>query len=483
MRTSLIRLALAAAGLTLTVAAVAPLVARQSPTPAPAAGQPAVRPGAVMRRPGDGRAPEFPEPTITQYKPRTTLRTPQHLVPRAKFPVIDVHSHQPTPISEDQFATVVKGMDANNLRLLVNASGAQGERLTRAVAALKARKTPVQSYHEMWSAMLTGRPWKGTFINRRKDGTQEHLSGPVDRWFDPREHKSIETEEVLRLDPAVDLVISGHTHRAYVCRIDGRLVTSADKYGTLLGEIDLLLDRASGDVRESNARNVVVRTDVFAKDEAQTRLIEAYERLSAPLARRVVGRLAAPLLRDEGPAGESALGQVVADAQLAATADAGAQLALMNPGGLRAALTGDAQGTVRYEDLFAAQPFSNALVTITLTGAQLRQVLEQQWAGQARPRLLQVSRGLSYAWDAARPVGQRIVPGSLQLHGHTIAPEQRLRVTVNAYLAAGGDNFKALAENGADAQTGIMDIDALEQYFRRAGSVSPATDGRIRRLN
>ncbi|MBP6545020.1 MAG: bifunctional metallophosphatase/5'-nucleotidase [Piscinibacter sp.] len=288
---------------------------------------------------------------------------------------------------------------------------------------------------------------------------------------------------VRQLDPAVDLVISGHTHRAYVCRIDGRLVTSADKYGTLLGEIDLLLDRASGDVREANARNVVVRTDVFAKDEAQTRLIEAYERLSAPLARRVVGRLAAPLLRDEGPAGESALGQVVADAQLAATADAGAQLALMNPGGLRAALTGDAQGTVRYEDLFAAQPFSNALVTITLTGAQLRQVLEQQWAGQARPRLLQVSRGLSYAWDAARPVGQRIVPGSLQLHGHTIAPEQRLRVTVNAYLAAGGDNFKALAENGADAQTGIMDIDALEQHFRRAGTVSPATDGRIRRLN
>ncbi|QTN26055.1 bifunctional metallophosphatase/5'-nucleotidase [Rhizobacter sp. AJA081-3] len=288
---------------------------------------------------------------------------------------------------------------------------------------------------------------------------------------------------VRQLDPAVDLVISGHTHRAYVCRIDGRLVTSADRYGTLLGEIDLLLDRASGDVREANARNVVVRTDLFAKDEAQTRLIEAYERLSAPLARRVVGRLAAPLARDEGPAGESPLGQLVADAQLAATADAGAQLALMNPGGLRAALTGDAQGTVRYEDLFAAQPFSNALVTITLTGAQLLQVLEQQWAGQARPRLLQVSRGLSYAWDAARPVGQRIVPGSLQLDGHTIAPEQRLRVTVNAYLASGGDNFKALAENGSDAHTGMMDIEALEQYFRRAGTVSPTTDGRIQRLN
>jgi 5'-nucleotidase len=288
---------------------------------------------------------------------------------------------------------------------------------------------------------------------------------------------------VRQLDRAVDLVVSGHTHRAYICRIDGRLVTSADKYGTLLGEIDLLLDRASGDVREASARNVIVRTDSFVKDEAQTRLIEAYERLSAPLARRVVGRLAAPLSRDEGPAGESPLGQVIADAQLAATADAGAQIALTNPGGLRATLSGDADGTVRYEDLFAAQPFSNALMTITLSGAQLLQALEQQWLGQARPRLLQVSRGLSYTWDAARPVGQRIVPGSLQLDGIAIATEQRLRVTVNAYLASGGDNFTALAENGSNAHTGMMDIDALEQYFRRAGTVAPGSPARIRRLN
>ena len=288
---------------------------------------------------------------------------------------------------------------------------------------------------------------------------------------------------VRQLDPAVDLVISGHTHRAYVCRIDGRLVTSADKYGTLLGEIDLQLDRRSGDIIEANARNVVVRTDLFANDAAQSRLIEAYERLSAPLARRVVGRLSAPLSRDEGTAGESPLGQVVADAQLAATADVGAQIALTNPGGLRAPLAGDADGSVRYEDLFAAQPFSNALVTLTLSGAQLLQVLEQQWAGQVRPRVLQVSRGLSYTWDAAAPVGRRVVPGSLQLDGRAIAPEQRLRVTVNAFLASGGDNFKALAENGTDAHTGMMDIDALEQLFRRTGSVVPPTAGRIRRLN
>jgi 5'-nucleotidase len=150
---------------------------------------------------------------------------------------------------------------------------------------------------------------------------------------------------------------------------------------------------------------------------------------------------------------------------------------------MRAALAGDADGSVRYEDLFATQPFSNALVTITLSGAQLLQALEQQWLGQARPRLLQVSRGLSYTWDAARPVGQRIVPGSLQLDGIAIATEQRLRVTVNAYLASGGDNFTALAENGSNAHTGMMDIDALEQYFRRAGTVSPGAPARIRRRN
>ena len=168
---------------------------------------------------------------------------------------------------------------------------------------------------------------------------------------------------VEQFDPAVDLVVSGHTHRAYNCRIAGRLVTSADKYGTLVTEIDLVLDPASGDVREARAHNLIVRTDRFAKDSAQTQLIEQYERLAAPLAKRSVGRAFAPLTRDESPAGEMPVGQLVADAQLAATSGDGAQLALMNPGGLRATLTGDANGLVRYEDLFAVQPFYNNLVT------------------------------------------------------------------------------------------------------------------------
>ena len=290
-------------------------------------------------------------------------------------------------------------------------------------------------------------------------------------------------EIVKQLDKAVDLVISGHTHRAYNCRIGGRLVTSADKYGTLVSEIDLVLDPATRDVREARAQNVIVRIDTFAKDPAQSTLIAAYEQLAAPLAKRIVGRLSAPLTRDENPAGETTVGQVVADAQLAATADAGAQLALMNPGGLRASLAGAGDGQLRYEDLFAVQPFYNNLVTLTLTGAQLQRALEQQWLDQPRPRILQVSRGFGYAWDAGKPPGERIVPGSLRLNGAPITPDQRLRVTVNSFLAGGGDGFTVFKRDGSDTRTGMMDIDALEQHARRASPLAPGALDRIRRVN
>jgi 5'-nucleotidase len=288
---------------------------------------------------------------------------------------------------------------------------------------------------------------------------------------------------VEQLDPAVDLVVSGHTHRAYVCRIAGRLVTSADKYGTLVTEIDLVLDPASGDVREARAHNVIVRNDRFAKDPVQTQLIEQYERLAAPLAKRSVGRAFAPLARDESPAGEMPIGQLVADAQLAATSGDGAQIALMNPGGLRAALSGDANGLVRYEDLFSVQPFYNNLVTITLTGAQLQRALEQQWLNQPRPRVLQVSRGFNYSWNAAKPPGERIVAGSLRLNGATIEPQQKLRVTINSFLATGGDNFTVFQRDGQDARTSMMDIDALERFVAAQGTVAPAALDRIQRVD
>lgn len=284
---------------------------------------------------------------------------------------------------------------------------------------------------------------------------------------------------VKKFDKAVDVVVSGHTHRAYNCRIDNRLVTSADKYGTVISEIDLVLDPKTRDIVEAKADNLIVRTDTFAKDAAQTQLIAAYEKLAAPLAQRVVGRASVPLTRDESPSGEMPIGLVIADAQLAATRAAdkgGAQIALMNAGGVRAALK---DGVVKYEDIFAVQPFYNNLVTMTLTGEQILRVLEQQWINQPRARMLQVSEGFSYTWDAKRPVGQRVVPGSVTLGGQPLQPTSNYRVTVNSFLATGGDNFVTLKE-GRQPVTGIMDVDALEQYIQARQQIAPVAGARVR---
>lgn len=287
---------------------------------------------------------------------------------------------------------------------------------------------------------------------------------------------------VKKLDPAVRVVVSGHTHRAYNCRIDGRLVTSGDKYGTIVTQIDLTLDPKSGRITDAVADNVIVRTASFAKEPRVAELVATYERLVVPLARRVVGRIGGALSRDAAPSGESALGQVIADAQLAATRDAGARIAFMNPGGIRAALPLPDDGLVRYEHLFAVQPFYNNLVTMTLTGAQIAQLLEQQWLGQPMPRILLVSRGFGYRWDAGAPPGQRVVAGSMTLDGQPVDPAARYRVTVNGFLASGGDNFVVLRQ-GRDAVTGMMDIDAFEAYVKANPTLVPGPLDRITRLN
>ena len=288
---------------------------------------------------------------------------------------------------------------------------------------------------------------------------------------------------VKKLDKAVDLVVSGHTHRAYNCRIDGRLVTSGDKYGTIVTAIDIVLDPKTRDVTSAQAENVLVMPS-FAKDPRQTALIAQYEALARPLAQRVVGRIGAPLLNSGGsPAGETPLGQVIADAQLAATKDAGAEVAFMNPGGIRAPLPMPADGQVRYENLFSVQPFYNNLVTMTLSGAQVLTLLEQQWRGQGEGgRILQVSKGMSYSWDSKRAVGERVVPGSVKLNGQALDPARNYRVTVNSFVAGGGDNFVILKE-GKDVRTGVMDIDALEAFVKANPTLAPGPLDRISRVN
>jgi 5'-nucleotidase len=290
---------------------------------------------------------------------------------------------------------------------------------------------------------------------------------------------------VKKFDPAVDVVISGHTHRAYVCNIDGRLVTSADKYGTLVTAIDLKLDRTTRDVVGARADNIIVANGTLARDPDQTALIEAYDRLAAPIANRPAGSVTQTLSRVPNAAGESALGDVIADAQLAATRDAvngSAVIALTNPGGIRTDIVPKENGAVSYGELFASQPFRNRLVTMTLTGRQLKELLEQQWLDPKRPRILQVSNGFSYTWDAARPFGERVMAETMTLAGRPIEPGTGYRVTLNDYLAVGGDGF-TVAKQGTSVQYGNYDADALFAFFRAHGPIGPLPPTRILRVN
>jgi 5'-nucleotidase len=289
---------------------------------------------------------------------------------------------------------------------------------------------------------------------------------------------------VRKFDRAVDVVISGHTHQAYVCEIDGRLVTSGDKFGTLVTAIDLKLDPVTRDVVSARADNVIVRTGTLAKDPAQTALLESYDQVAAPIANRPAGSITETLSRVPNEAGESPLGDVIADAQLAATraqGDGAAVAAFTNPGGVRTDLL-KKEGNVTYADLFASQPFRNQLVTLTLTGAEIKDMLEQQWLDPKRPRILQVSSGFSYAWDGARPYGERVIAERMTLNGQRIDPAASYRVTVNNYLALGGDGFTVLKQ-GTEQRFGVYDVDALYGYFQANSPVAPPAGSRIARSN
>jgi 5'-nucleotidase len=280
-------------------------------------------------------------------------------------------------------------------------------------------------------------------------------------------------------------VISGHTHQAYVCQIDGRLVTSGDKYGTVITAIDLKLDPVTRDIVSARADNTIVRTDVYAKDTQQTALLDSYDKFAAPLANRVAGSITATLSRVPNNAGESALGDIIADAQLAATsaeASGGAVIAFTNPGGIRNDIAKKPDNTATYADIFASQPFRNQLVTLTLTGAQIKDMIEQQWLDPKRPRILQVSKGFSYAWDGAQPFGQRVIAGRMSLNGQPVDPATSYRVTVNNFLSTGGDGFTVLTQ-GTAPQIGVYDVDALYAYFQANNPVSPGQTERIARFN
>ena len=292
------------------------------------------------------------------------------------------------------------------------------------------------------------------------------------------------------LDDAVDLVIAGHTNDEFVCEIDGKWVTMADNRGRLFTDIDVTLNRVTKDMTIKNIENVSNLQAGVTPDAAVTALIDKYQTLSDPLANTVIGMTTTDILRAGNTAGESALGDVIADAPHEATMGVGvgeAVVAFMNPGGIRNDIvfvsTGpEGDGDFTFGEAFGVQPFGNSLITMTLTGAQIDTLLEQQWVGQTSPRILQVSDRFTYEWDAAAPVGSRVDPATIKIGGVVVAAGTGYRVTVNSFLADGGDNFSVLVD-GTDRLGGEVDLDALVTYFGGHSPVAPGPQDRITRIN
>jgi 5'-nucleotidase len=289
-----------------------------------------------------------------------------------------------------------------------------------------------------------------------------------------------------RLSSAIEVVVSGHTHRAYNCTLDGKLLTSAASYGRVITDIELQIDPATDRLVAKHATNLVVTRDVPA-DPAESALLSRYRPLAAPLAHRVLGAITATLSRQENVAGESPLGDFIADAQLeAARRVVGPDVAaaFVNDAGIRADLvaTGDGPShAVTYEDLYKAEPFGNALVVKTMTGALLHRLLEQQFDPAAKTRgTLQIS-GLAYRYDLSRPPGQRVDGAQVLVGGQPLSETRTYRIAMNEFLAGGGDGFTAFTEATDPGPSG-KDLEALSSYIAAHSPASPPPGGRIIRV-
>lgn len=321
----------------------------------------------------------------------------------------------------------------------------------------------------------------GTAYNYDCDspGAGDGVSGPI-------------VDIAKNVTPQVDALVTGHTHAPYVCTIDDpagkpRMVTSASSFGRLYTDTTLTYDRWTGDIARTAVRsaNHVVTRDV-PKAPDMTRLIDKWNTLAAPIGNRAIGHISADIT---STGTESPLGDLIADAQLAygKELDPEADVALMNPGGIRAPLTyaakaGEGDGVVTYAEGFTVQPFANTVNLQDLTGAQLIQVLKEQVSGanQASPKVLQPSAGLTYTLDLTKSGADRVVTDSIKLNGAAIDPSAVYRVATNSFLAGGGDGFPTLGQ-GTNDLVGDDDLAALEKYLTANSSATnpiapPAAD-------
>ena len=303
---------------------------------------------------------------------------------------------------------------------------------------------------------------------------------------------------VHQLHASISMVVSGHTHSAYNCLLPNRdeipiPVSSASSFGRLVTDIDMTLSTSSGKPTTIAVDNKIVFRD--DPDAAAATLVANYQTAVAPIANAVVGSITANITRSGSAAGESALGDVIADAQLAYTQSAGAQLAFMNPGGIRADLSfaqspvGEGDGVVTFGEAFDVQPFNNLVVTQDMTGAQIKAVLEQQWAACTPPGrsgnatvILQVSAGFTYSFNDTLACGSRI--SNLMLNGSPILAGTSYQVTLNNFIADGGDSFPAFTAGTNRVYAPDFDIDALADYLdaNTPPGVPPGPQNRITKL-
>ena len=304
-----------------------------------------------------------------------------------------------------------------------------------------------------------------------------------------------------KLDPQIDVVVSGHTHWAYVCdygQIDPArpfLVTSAGLWGQYITDIDLSIDPAASRVVSRRADNIAVQSQSYTGtrgtvttsalvEQFQPRAdvasyVQTYVEAARRSAERVVGRVSGNAPKPPLATNESQLGNLVADAQLAAARPLGAQLALMNNTGLRQDLFPGEGGAVTFGAIYAVQPFANDLIVKTFTGAQLKALLEQQFDGQSFDQAFSPSANVAFAFDQSRPLGARVF--DIAIDGRPLDPAANYRVAMNSFLASGGDSFTVFRD-GTNAVVGPQDLDALEAWIAAVPQRELPPLGRVRNL-
>lgn len=296
-----------------------------------------------------------------------------------------------------------------------------------------------------------------------------------------------------QVDPEIDIVLSGHSHQAYLCKVKDpkgrdRLFSQGGSFGRVITQVDFEVDKHTRDIDRSSVvadNHVVTRT--VTPDPQISAFVQTWKDRVAEVANRPIGQITADIPNVATASGESPLGDLIADAQLAATRTGGnAQVALMNPGGVRASLTyasstaGEGDGVVTYGEAFTVQPFNNLMQVVTLTGAQLKTLLEEQFTGgpnnQPFDRILQPSANLTYTYSQSAPWGSKV--SDLAIDGQPVSDTQTIRVAANNFLIGGGDGFTTFTQ-GTDLWSGPLDIDAFVDYLGQNSPIAPPETNRI----